>query len=262
MPRLSLLRSVAAVGALLFVGQATFAQPSAPKAVTVKPGDTLWGLSIRYHVDVNQFAGVNGMKLSDVLFAGRTLTLPGTGGATSAPATKSTPPPPPPRHFTAAELVQMRSFCASYRPPTGPVGVLPIGLRGDAERLALRPLFVKWARAYGVPSDLAEAIAWQESGWQNDVVSPADAHGIGQLLPETAAFVNGLLGTRLQLTVPDDNIRMEIRFLALLLRATGGQVCGAVASYYQGFGTLRQIGVLPESQVYVRNVLSLRPRFR
>ncbi|HLY83499.1 MAG TPA: hypothetical protein VKQ71_10970, partial [Acidimicrobiales bacterium] len=71
-----------------------------------------------------------------------------------------------------------------------------------------------------------------------------------------------LLGTRLRLDVADDNIRMEARFLAVLLQATQGKVCDAVVSYYQGFATLQHIGTLPESQVYVRSVLGLRPRFR
>jgi soluble lytic murein transglycosylase-like protein len=156
----------------------------------------------------------------------------------------------------------MRSFCRVYRPPVQPVGVLPSGLANHPDRIALRALFVKWGRAYAVPPELAEAVAWQESGWQNDVVSPDNAQGIGQLLPETATFVNGLLGTALQVTVPEDNIRMEVRMLSALLDATGGQVCDSVASYYQGLGTLHHIGVLPESQVYVRDVLSLSPRFR
>ena len=52
------------------------------------------------------------------------------------------------------------------------------------------------------------------------------------------------------------------RFLAVLLQATQGKVCEAVVSYYQGFATLQHIGTLPESQVYVRSVLGLRPRFR
>lgn len=131
------------------------------------------------------------------------------------------------------------------------------------ERLALRPVFVKWAGAYGVPPDLLEALAWQESGWQNDVVSSAGARGIGQLLPETFVWINKvLLGTNLKATVPVDNIRMSAAFLGSLLRATGGQVCGAVASYYQGFSGLQRYGVLAESPIYARSVLGLRPRFR
>jgi hypothetical protein len=276
MPRLTLLRSLAALGGLVFAGQAAFSLPGATTTVKVKPGDTLWALSRRYHVDLNQLAAVNGMKLSNILYAGRILVLPGSGSVSSpvggAPAPSATnpaatnpapvPPPVPPRHFTAAELAQMRSFCQVYRPPVQPVGVLPSGLAGSPDRIALRPLFVKWGRAYGVPPDLVEAVAWQESGWQNNVVSPANAQGIGQLLPETAAFLNRLMGTSLQLTVPEDNIRMEARMLSALLASTGGRVCDAVASYYQGLGALQDIGVLPESQVYVQSVLSLWPRFR
>jgi soluble lytic murein transglycosylase-like protein len=156
----------------------------------------------------------------------------------------------------------MRAFCVSYRPPVGPAGSLPATLRQSPTRLALRPLFVKWSRAYGVPASLVEAIAWQESGWQNDVTSSAGAKGIGQLLPGTATFVSqGLLGVNLKVTVASDNIQMMSRFLAYLMQTTGGGVCAATAAYYQGLGALRQYGVLPESQVYVRDVLTLRLQF-
>jgi hypothetical protein len=35
----------------------------------------------------------------------------------------------------------------------------------------------------------------------------------------------------------------------------------AAAAYYQGLGSVRQHGVLPATQRYVNNVLSLRARF-
>jgi soluble lytic murein transglycosylase-like protein len=130
------------------------------------------------------------------------------------------------------------------------------------ERLALRPLFVKWSRTYGVSPSLIEAIAWQESGWQNDVVSSANAQGIGQLLPTTAAFVSGtLLGLDLKLTVASDNVQMMVRFYAYLLKVSGGNECAAVASYYEGFGAYQHVGVLPQSQIYVHSVFNLRPHF-
>ncbi len=270
MPRHHLLRALAAVAALVLVGQAGFsASASGDRTVTVRAGDTLWGLARRYRVPLDQLADVNGMQLNDILMIGRKLDIPGPGSRQSAPApTRSattvaqTAAPAPRRVFTAADLAQMRSFCTTYRPPTGPVGVLPSLLKASPDRLALRPLFVKWGQVYRVSPDLLEAVAWQESGWQNDAVSSANAQGIGQLLPQTAVFVNGLLGTSLQLTFASDNIRMQARYLAYLLHATGNQVCEAVASYYQGFTTLEHIGVLPESQVYVRSVLGLRPRFK
>jgi hypothetical protein len=65
----------------------------------------------------------------------------------------------------------------------------------------------------------------------------------------------------LDLTVASDNIQMMARFFAYLLKAARGDQCVAVASYYQGFGAFQHIGVLPESQVYVRSVFTLRSRF-
>lgn len=238
-------------------GQAAFGRVTA-RATTIKVqwGDSLWALSQRYHVDLGQLAATNHMRVTDILYAGRTITLPAAPKAAAAAKGSSTTAPP-----AADPHAIERTFCATYQPPGGRTA-LPASLRGDPKRLALRPVFAKWARVYGVPLDLMEAEAWQESGWSNAVVSPDGAVGIGQLLPTTAVFVNQALGANLKLANPSDNIRMMAAFLGYLLRATGGQVCGAVASYYQGLPTLQRFGVLPVSQIYVRNVLSLRPRFR
>jgi N-acetylmuramoyl-L-alanine amidase len=272
MPRHHLLRAVTAVAVLLLAGQAGFRSSATDRTYTVQPGDSLWALARHYHVPLNDLAAANGMQLSDLLLIGRRLHIPtmavasaaATDGdeATTGAATPTAVAPVHPRHFSAAERAQMRSFCGTYQAPTGPVGELPSWLLAHPERLALRPLFVHWGRVYGIKPDLLEAIAWQESGWQNDAVSSADAQGIGQLLPSTAAFLNGLMGTNLQTNVPSDNIRLEASYVALLVRENGNRTCETVASYYQGFATLQHIGVLPESQVYVTSVLGLRPRFR
>jgi LysM repeat protein len=308
---ISALVLVATVGVVSFDGNATAG------AVTVRRGDTLWDLSRRYHVSVNQLASVNGMRLQDVLPVGRKLAIPSpattvvtaganaktaskvgstkTGsGSTTATSTKavttktastkavstkavatkvastkvatasaaaSTAAAAAAPQYTADQLAQMRSFCVSYRAPSGSTP-LPAVLVAHPERLALRPLFVKWSRTYGVSASLIESIAWQESGWQNDVVSSANAQGIGQLLPTTAAFVSGtLLGLNLKLTVASDNVQMMVRFYAYLLKSSGGNQCVAVASYYQGFGAYQHVGVLPQSQVYVRSVFNLLPHF-
>lgn len=246
-------------------GQAAFGRTGSGLTVRVQRGDSLWSLSSRYGVSMQQLAAANGMRLSDVLLAGRTLRLPGaaagksgaagkdgaTAGAKAGPTFRSPPP---------TVKVAPGSFCTTYVPPTGPKGKLPSGL--SPKQLALRPLFVKWADRYRVPLDLILAESWQESGWQNNVVSPDGARGIGQLLPSTADFVNRQLGTKLDLAVPSDNIQMMAAFLAYLLQATGGQICPTVAAYYQGLGALQRYGVFPVSEGYVRAVLSLRPRFR
>lgn len=265
MPRIRLLRTLAAIAGLLLVGQAGFSatvSSGPPSSVVVHRGDTLWGLARRYHVDMNQLAEVNSMRLIDILPVGRVLRLPGRG-TPAAPGRPADPKAPltSPAHYTLAELNQMRSFCSVYRPPEGSGLPLPSMLLAHPERLALRPLFVKWAHVYGVPADLVQAVAWQESGWQNNVVSWANAQGIGQLLPQTVDYVNGLLRTTLRADVAADNIRMMASFLGGLYHGTGG-VCQAVVAYYQGTWTLNRVGALQESQVYARSVLALRPHFR
>jgi LysM repeat protein len=270
---------VSLTGALLLAGQASFSR-SAGTSITVKRGDTLWDLSRRYGVSMDQLASANHMQVSDLLLVGRELEIPGSGtdssnpdgssaagdgsgGGSAAGTVVGSAPRAGTESAAASASAQraQRTFCDSYQPPTGS-WPLPSELSSDAKRLALRPLFARWGGAYGVPVDLMEAEAWQESGWSNTMVSPAGARGIGQILPSTAKFMNQVLGTHLRLDVASDNIQMMAAFLGYLLQATGGQVCGAVASYYEGLATLQRVGVLPVSQVYVRDVLSLRPRFR
>jgi hypothetical protein len=273
--------AILVIAAVLVAGQAGFGRTGGHRSVKVEWGDSLWALSQRYGIGMEQLAAANHMKVSDTLLAGRTLTLPsgaasgGAAGAKAAASTKASTKASPQAGAKAdaagasnasAPTVDPRSvqhtFCATYKAPPGPRGQLPAALAASASRLALRPVFAKWARAYGVPVDLMEGEAWQESGWSNDAVSAAGARGIGQLMPDTVVFVNQSLGTSLKVGVAGDNIRMMAAFLGYLLRATGGDTCRAVASYYQGLGALQHYGVLPVSQMYVRSVLSLRPRFR
>ena len=140
---------------------------------------------------------------------------------------------------------------------------LPERLAAAPERLTLMPVFDKAAATHKVPADLLKAMTWMESGWQNDKVSSTNAYGIGQLMPDTIAFVNDRLlkGKKLDPTKPADNINMSARFLNYLLASNKGDVRMALASYYQGLRSVREKGPLPHTVVYVDNVLALRQKF-
>jgi soluble lytic murein transglycosylase-like protein len=141
-------------------------------------------------------------------------------------------------------------------------GTLPSALTSRPQRLVLRPLFRRWARAYGVSPALVEALAWMESGWQNSVVSKTGAVGIGQLEPSTTAFVNTvLLHTKLDPRRPSDNIRLTSRFLRWLLDQTGGDVPTAIGGYYQGLALMHTRGPLPWTRTYITDILLLRAAF-
>ncbi|MBV9664984.1 MAG: transglycosylase SLT domain-containing protein [Actinobacteria bacterium] len=143
-------------------------------------------------------------------------------------------------------------------PPPSP---LPTKLLADPQRLALRPLFDKWAKAYGVPSDLFQAMTWYESGWQNNKVSSTGARGIGQLMPDTVALTQRLIGKKLNVAVPSDNIQMSARFLALLLKETNNKADQALAGYYQGLRSLHAVGMYDDTKHYVAGILALRKSF-
>src|SRR4051812_5891647 len=224
------------------VGEATAAlQGAAPAAAVagaapapmggyiVRPGDTLTGLAARAGVSVSQMAYMNGLDPDGVLIAGTALKLP-TGAplpTTSAAPSVVTPAPPAPT----------------------PGRVTPADIAMVANR-------------NGVPASLASAIAWQESGFNNAMVSAANARGVMQVLPGTWDWVQHNLALRqLNPDNPIDNVGAGVLYLGRLLRETGGDPALAAAGYYQGLASVRRIGMLPETQRYVANVLALRGRF-
>src|SRR3954468_13407692 len=106
----------------------------------VQPGDTLSGLAARAGVSVQQMAFMNGLNPNGLLIAGSPLKLP-----TGAPV---------PTTSQAPTTVQ------GAGPAPTPGRVSP----GDIATVANRN---------GVPASLASAIAWQESGFNNAMVSSA-----------------------------------------------------------------------------------------
>ncbi|MGZ4277449.1 MAG: LysM peptidoglycan-binding domain-containing protein [Solirubrobacteraceae bacterium] len=204
--------------------------PAPMGAYTVRPGDTLSLLAARSRVPVAQMAAMNGLDPSRPLLAGTAIKLPtGSPVATSSPAPStiipSAAPQAVPGRLTAAQI-----------------GAI--------------------AAQHGVPASLASAIAWQESGFNNAMVSGANARGIMQVMPGTWNWVQqNLSSTRLDPASAADNVSAGSLYLGQLLRQTGGDPAMAAAAYYQGLSSVRRIGMLPETRRYVANVLALRSRF-
>jgi N-acetylmuramoyl-L-alanine amidase len=210
------------------------AAPSAPEplgAYKVRPGDTLSGLASAARVSAAQMAYMNGLDLEDPLIAGTVIKLPtGASIQTTAPAPARTIVP------QAAPLATAGRLSASQ--------------------------VASVAAQQGVPSSLAAAIAWQESGFNNAMISAANARGIMQVMPGTWSWVQAnLAGVKLDPASPSDNVKAGSLYLAHLLRETNGDPALAAAAYYQGLSSVRRIGMLPETRRYVANVLALRSRF-
>ena len=207
--------------------------PAAPEPMggyTVRPGDTLGALAARSRVPVAQMAAMNGLDPNRILPAGTALKLP-TGSPVAA---------------------------TSAAPPTIVPAAAPNASPGTLSSSQIGTI----AAQHGVPASLASAIAWQESGNNNAMVSSANARGIMQVMPGTWDWVqSNLSSTRLNPSSATDNVHAGALYLGQLLRDTGGDPAMAAAGYYQGLSSVRRIGMLPETRRYVANVLALRGRF-
>jgi soluble lytic murein transglycosylase-like protein len=249
------------LGLVALAGQASFTA-STTSTYTVRAGDDLWRIASSHGLTVSQLAAANGLNPNGLLLIGTTLVIPSSGSSSvsSSPSSASRGTVTEPALASATTGTSGRSFCANFSVPGGSEP-LPASLANDPSRLALRPLFVQWADSYGISPSLLEAVAWQESGWQEGAVSSANAVGVGQLLPSTAQYVSQhLIGSALSISSASDNIQMSARYLAYLYNATGS-TCAALASYNEGLGNYQAYGVLPGVGGYVQSVADYVPAF-
>jgi N-acetylmuramoyl-L-alanine amidase len=213
---------------------ATAEAPRVLGAYTVRPGDTLSSIAASSGIGVGQLAWMNGLDVEAPLLTGTALKLP-----TGAPNAEAVAPAP----ADAPQVVPQ----ADPLPTTGRVTAPEIG---------------SIAASHGVSPSLAAAVAWQESGFNNAFVSPANARGVMQILPGTWTWVEQQLADRpLDPASPHDNVQAGVMYLDQLIADAGGDEALAVASYYQGAASVRRVGLLPDTQRYTANVMALRSRF-
>lgn len=237
---------------LVATGAAGF---TAGGAYVVRPGDSLWAISRAHGITVNRLAAANNMRPSDLLLIGKKLNIPIPSNDPPAPTLSSST-------IATKAAANPWTFCSTFQPSDGPWGVLPSQLRSSSRRLSLQPLFIKWSSHYNLSLPVLEAIAWQESGWQQGVISPVGAVGTGQIMPDTANFiVSNIIGRRLNINSVSDNIRMSAAFLGYLSDLEDNNLCATIAAYYEGPINLAKYGVFPQTQQYVASVEALIPRF-
>jgi LysM repeat protein len=212
-------------------------EPSAPTSsgsYVVQPGDTLSAIAARAGTSVGQLAAANGIDPAGLLLAGVELSLPGASDSSS----------------TASEPVSTGSETSSggAQPTPETVSAGEVGSIAESE---------------GVSPSLAEAIGWQESGFNNDLVSNTGAVGVMQIEPGTWDYIGQNLAgpPPLQPASAHDNIRAGTLLLHSLLADTGGDPALTAAGYYQGLQSVRQNGLYSDTQQYDNDVLALRQQF-
>ena len=261
---------------------------TATKAPRVRPtlthvvlaGEGFLTIGRRYGVAGAAIARVNGLTLTSVIVPGQKLRIPGGG-----PVTRTTRKAAPVRRearLTHRVAAGESFFSISQRYHVSPWRVaranklslmstivpgqrltLPRGAYAgasgaqDVSRDVVRATIDRWSATYGVDPKLARAVAWMESGFQQDVVSSAGAIGVMQLLPESWQFVDEVLLGEATPRTYDGNVRAGVRLLRWQLDNFGGDVRLALAAYYQGARAVRERGLFDDTKQYVAVILQL-----
>jgi hypothetical protein len=127
--------------------------------------------------------------------------------------------------------------------PVGAMRATPAEISREIQAASLR---------HSISAPLVEAVAWQESRFNQAAVSPKGAMGVMQLMPATAR----------QLGVDARDVASNIEggalYLSQMLRRFEGDVPRALAAYNAGPEAVQRYGGIPpyaETQAYVRAIL-------
>ena len=246
-----------------------------PGTYVVVPGDTVSRIARRAGLSVAAVAAANGLAAPAYrIRAGQRVVIPGKAAA--APGKGAAPVASPARGTllvsagdTLERIARRHGTSVAALAAAnglGPPYTIRVGqtlrLAGGRASASVGGILDRWAGAYGIPATLAKAVAWVESGWKPGARSPKGAMGVMQLMPGTALWIQDrLVHQAIDPWNPEHNVHAGLAYLRWLLGQWRGDERLALASYYQGIGSVRRSGVYVVSEAYVRKVQSARARF-
>lgn len=123
----------------------------------------------------------------------------------------------------------------------------------------MQPMLTSLEQLYRLPEGLLRSVAITESGGNQFAVSGAGAKGLFQFMDGTARDL-GLRGN--DVFNPEKAAQAAAKYLSQLLKANGGDLSKALASYNWGIGNVQKHGMalMPqETRNYIPKVLSNMP---
>jgi N-acetylmuramoyl-L-alanine amidase len=238
------------VSSLALLGLLLIAFPASASANyphVIQRGETLTSVAAVDGLSISALAAANGISVTAQLVAGQILQIP-PRGVTPTTVTSTARP------TTAVRPVSTRSTSVPGRGRfSAPIAT--------AERVPGSEI-AYIANANGVPASFAEAIAWQESGWNNAEISDVGAVGVMQIVPSTWRWIDRYLtpANPLGTASAAENVRGGVLLLHQLLAATGDSYALTAAGYFQGLASVRRYGMYRSTRQYVTDVLALQRR--
>jgi soluble lytic murein transglycosylase-like protein len=189
--------------------------------------------------------------------------LPGIAPVEPSPAALAERPPAPNRLVPDMLVTGM---LVPGTPVAGRMGAAsgtaPSAAQSAAKQSAadIAALVTEIATAQKIDPLLVLAIIATESAFRTDAISPGNAQGLMQLMPETARR----FGAR-NLLDPAENIAAGTRYLRWLLAYFEGDLSLALAGYNAGEGAVLRHGGIPpypETRLYLQRIRLLYPAER
>jgi LysM repeat protein len=239
-------------GTAVAAAPAKAAAPAATRSASyvIKSGDTLSGIAARHGVKLADILSANRLKVTSVIYPGQKLAIPGKASAVQ-PASSVTPLVP-----------------SSFLGYTYPAAVVSSANKNKALLNAspvpslaqMQSIVADTARRMGVDPALAQAFAYQESGFNQRAVSPANAIGTMQVIPSSGEWASDLVGRKLNLLDPYDNATAGVAIIRQLIR-TSKNLDYAIAGYYQGQYSVNKHGMYTDTKHYVAAIKAHRKNF-
>ncbi|MGG5172982.1 LysM peptidoglycan-binding domain-containing protein [Pseudarthrobacter sp. J1738] len=222
---------------------------------TVKSGDTLGGIAGRHGVSLSSLLSANGLSMSSIIYPGQKIRLSGSVASTPTavqPAGGTTTPLVPSSflgyHYPAAVVSSANANKALLNAAPVP------------SQAQMKEIVRSTAVRMGVDPKLAMAFAYQESGFNQRAVSPANAIGTMQVIPSSGEWASSMVGRKLNLLDPYDNVTAGVALIRSLLR-TSKNTDYAIAGYYQGQYSVELYGMYSDTKAYVAAIKAHRATF-
>lgn len=218
---------------------------------TVRSGDTVSGLAKKWGTTVSAVVDANRLSAGGLIYVGQKLQIPATAAA--QPSTTPTSTPLVPNSFLGRTYPEATVASANANKAT-------LLATGVPSRAHMQALVAQVAAQMGVDPALAQAHAYQESGFNHASVSPANAIGTMQVIPSSGEWASDLVGRKLNLLDPYDNVVAGVAIIRQLQRTAPDLETG-IAGYYQGAGSVKRNGMFADTKMYVANVKAHMNRF-
>lgn len=226
------------------------AAPSVGGSYTIKAGDTLGAIAARHGVSLSALLSANKLSATTIIFPGKKLTIPG-GTKTPAEQKPADLVPSTFLHYTYPDAVVAEANKNKHT-----LNNLPAPSQAE-----MKAIVADTARKMGVDPSLALAFSYQESGFNQRAVSPANAIGAMQVIPMSGEWASDLVGRKLNLLDPYDNATAGVAIIKALLRSSPNQDI-AIASYYQGQYSVQTHGMFADTKNYVAAIKAHQKNFR